>query len=69
MEIAEMAKVYTNVFLGHPEDPNIDGFGLRVELLVEGCDDDSIIAAAHEVRSSSHSVPYQLIGSRVVLPV
>ena len=49
LEIGEMARVHTNVFLGHPENPNIDGFGLRAEVLVEGCDDDSIISAAHEV--------------------
>lgn len=47
-----MAKVNASVFLGHPEDPEVDGFGLRVELTVEGCDDDSIISAAHEVSIS-----------------
>lgn len=50
MDIVDNAKVHTRVFLGHPTDPNIDGFGLRVEIDVEGCDDDAIITAAHEVR-------------------
>jgi len=47
-ELAEKAKVHSSVFLGHPTDPNMDGFGLRVELTIEGCDDDAIIQAAHE---------------------
>ncbi|KAI0633216.1 OsmC-like protein [Trametes polyzona] len=47
-ELAENAKVTANVFLGHPSEPDLDGFGLRVEINVEGCDDDAIIAAAHE---------------------
>ncbi|KAI0373946.1 OsmC-like protein [Pilatotrama ljubarskyi] len=46
--LAENAKVTANVFLGHPTEPDMDGFGLRVELNVEGCNDDAIIAAAHE---------------------
>lgn len=49
MELGEAAKVHASVFLGHPEDPDMDGFGLRVELTVEGCDDDALIQAAHEV--------------------
>ena len=36
MEIGETAKVHANVFLGHPTDPNVEGFGLRVELTVSG---------------------------------
>ncbi|KAH9858464.1 OsmC-like protein [Lenzites betulinus] len=47
-ELAESAKVTANVFLGHPSEPDIDGFGLRVEINVEGCNDDAIISAAHE---------------------
>jgi len=47
-EAAQNAKIHATVFLGHPTDPNLDGFGLRVEIAVEGCDDDAIIAAAHE---------------------
>lgn len=48
-ELAEHAKIHTSVFLGHPTDPNLDGFGLRVEITVEGCNDDALIQAAHEV--------------------
>ena len=48
-ELAENAKVTANVFLGHPTDPNLDGFGLRAEINVDGCPDDAIIAEAHEV--------------------
>ena len=47
-ELAEDAKVAVNVFLGHPQNPDIDGFGLRVEVNVEGCPDDAVIAEAHE---------------------
>ena len=47
-ELGEKAKVHAKVFLGHPENPDIEGFGLRVELGVEGIEDDDIIAAAHE---------------------
>lgn len=48
-DIAQNAKIHTHVFLGHPKDPDMEGFGLRVELTVEGCDDDAIIASAHDV--------------------
>ena len=48
-ELAEQAKVTANVFLGHPTNTELDGFGLRAEINVEGCPDDSIIADAHEV--------------------
>ncbi|TBU33944.1 OsmC-domain-containing protein [Dichomitus squalens] len=47
-DLAENAKVTANVFLGHPLEPDIDGFGLRAEIMVEGCPDDAIIAEAHE---------------------
>ncbi|KAM5543318.1 hypothetical protein V8D89_003192 [Ganoderma adspersum] len=33
----------------HPTRPGLNGFALRVELNVEGCSDDTIIAEAHEV--------------------
>ncbi|EED85426.1 predicted protein [Postia placenta Mad-698-R] len=46
--VAEDAKVHPNVFLGHPDDPTLEGFGLRVEITVEGCEDDDVITAAHE---------------------
>lgn len=48
-EIAEQAKVTANVFLGHPTDPNMEGFGLRVEITVDGCEDEALIQAAHDV--------------------
>lgn len=48
-ELGEKAKVHSKVYLGHPKDPNLEGFGLRVELSVEGIEDDDIIAAAHNV--------------------
>ena len=41
-------KVHTKVFLGHPEDKEVEGLGIRVEISVEGVDDDEIIAAAHK---------------------
>ncbi|CCL98673.1 uncharacterized protein FIBRA_00675 [Fibroporia radiculosa] len=56
--IAENAKVHTNVFLGHPEDPNIEGFGLRVDVTIEGCDDDEVINAAHEFCAYSRALRY-----------
>lgn len=55
-EIAEKAKVHSKVFLGHPEDPDVEGFGLRVELCVEGIEDDDIIAAAHNVSLTAFSL-------------
>ncbi|KAI0074390.1 OsmC-like protein [Panus rudis PR-1116 ss-1] len=64
-ELAEKAKVHTSVFLGHPEDANLDGFGLRVEITVEGCDDDAIIAAAHEFcpysRALKHGIDVKIV--------
>ena len=42
-EIVDKAKVHATVFLGHPTDPNLEGFGLRVELTIEGCEDDALI--------------------------
>ena len=68
-EAAEVAKVSAKVFLGHPEDPSIDGFGIRVEIIVEDFDDDAIIQAAHEVCSKSSIVIYSLLTFRPVLPV
>ncbi|KAI1795611.1 OsmC-domain-containing protein [Ganoderma leucocontextum] len=47
-ELAENATVTAHVFLGHPKEPDLEGFALRVELCVEGCPDDTIIAEAHE---------------------
>lgn len=47
-ELADQAKIHTVVRIGHPEDPPLEGFGLEVEINVEGIDDDEIIKAAHE---------------------
>ena len=49
-EAAEKAKVSAKVYLGHPEDPTFEGFGIRAEIIVENFDDDAVIQAAHEVR-------------------
>ncbi len=62
-EAAEVAKVSAKVFLGHPEDANVDGFGIRVEIIVENFDDDAVIAAAHEVSSEFY---YDLHLSNVI---
>ena len=48
-EVAEAAKVVASVFIGHPR-ASPDGFGLRAEISVFGCDDDGVISDAHEVR-------------------
>ena len=41
-------KTHAAVVLGHPSDRK--GFAIEVDLTVEGCQDDELIAAAHEVR-------------------
>ncbi|KAI0779461.1 OsmC-like protein [Fomes fomentarius] len=56
--LAENAKVTASVFLGHPTDPEIDGFGLRVAIDVEGCADNAIIADAHELCPYSRALKY-----------
>ena len=48
-QLGDEAKVHAKVFLGHPEDKEVEGLGLRVEVGVEGVDDDEVIAAAHKV--------------------
>lgn len=40
-------KTHVAVVLGHPSDSK--GFGVEVNLTVEGCEDDELIAAAHDV--------------------
>ncbi|KAI0916428.1 hypothetical protein AcW1_008841 [Taiwanofungus camphoratus] len=57
-DIAQNAKIHTHVFLGHPKDPDMEGFGLRVELTVEGCDDDAIIASAHDFCAYSRALKH-----------
>ncbi|KZV75023.1 hypothetical protein PENSPDRAFT_681465 [Peniophora sp. CONT] len=39
-------QTHAAVVLGHPSDTN--GFGVEVSLTVEGCEDDELIAAAHD---------------------
>jgi hypothetical protein len=46
-ESAKKALVHTSVHLGEPKD--MSGFGLAVDIKVEGVDED-VIQAAHEVR-------------------
>ncbi|TFK53715.1 OsmC-like protein [Heliocybe sulcata] len=47
-DAAADAAVHTVVRIGHPEEPPLEGFGLEVEINVEGVDDDEVIKAAHE---------------------
>lgn len=59
-------KVHTLVFLGHPDEPDWEGLGLRVKIEVEGCDADEVIMAAHEVRGVQFTVfqrPEQILTS------
>lgn len=49
---AENAVVHTEVHLGEPNA--IGGFGLAVDIKVEGVDDDALIQAGHEVRFPSN---------------
>lgn len=46
---AKHAVVHTQVHIGEPND--IGGFGLAVDIKVEGVDDDALIQAGHEVSS------------------
>jgi hypothetical protein len=59
---AENAKIHSKVSLGHPE--GLDGFGLSIELAVEGVEDSALIAAAHEVSWSLNTMNArtQLVG-------
>jgi len=57
-ELAENAKVHATVFLGHPTDPDMEGFGLRVDLTIEGCNDDEIIDAAHKFCAYSRALKH-----------
>lgn len=50
-DAAANAKIHSSVSLGHSAE--IDGFGLKVELKVEGVEDEELIKAAHEVHLSS----------------
>ena len=55
-EVAAKAKIHTAVHLGVPE--GMEGFGINVDIKVEGIEDESLIKAAHEVCSySCHWLP------------
>lgn len=43
------AKIHTSVSLGVPE--GFEGFGLSVDIKVEGVEDEALIKTAHEVRA------------------
>ena len=47
-DIAKNAVIHTQVHIGQPE--KMEGFGLRVDIQVEGIDDDELIEAGHKVR-------------------
>lgn len=46
-EMAKNAAIHTQVHMGQPE--GMQGFGLQVDIQVEGVDDMELIQAAHEV--------------------
>ena len=50
-EAAAKAKIHSSVVLGPAVE--MDGFALKVDLKVEGIEDDTLIKAAHEVFISS----------------
>jgi hypothetical protein len=45
------AAIHARVHLGEPKD--IGGFGIAVDIKAEGVEDEALIQAAHEVRSST----------------
>jgi len=45
-ELAKNAKIHTFVHLGTPE--GMEGFGINVDIKVEGVQDDTLIQAAHD---------------------
>lgn len=47
-DLAKNAVIRASVHLGEPE--KIGGFGIAVDITVEGVADDALIQAAHEVR-------------------
>ena len=46
-DAAANAKIHSSVTLGHSAE--LDGFALKVDLKVEGIQDEALIKAAHEV--------------------
>ena len=51
-ELAANAKIHTSVHIGEPN--NLPGFGIAVEIEVEGVPDEQLIQAAHAVRISRY---------------
>jgi hypothetical protein len=66
-DAAAKAKIHSSVTLGTAVER--DGFSLKVDLKVEGVEDEALLKAAHEVRFFwfSHTLPDPSF--RVVLPV
>ena len=54
-DAAASAKIHSSVTLG--KSAELDGFALKVDLKVEGVEDDALIKAAHEVAPSRLSSP------------
>lgn len=63
-EAAAKAKIHSSVVLGPAVE--MDGFALKVNLKVEGVEDESLIKAAHEVLSL-FSAPISHFSHRLVL--
>jgi hypothetical protein len=63
-EAAAKAKIHSSVVLGHAAE--MGGFALKVDLKVEGIEDESLIKAAHEVFLSFVVLVY-LLSHRLVL--
>lgn len=58
-EAAKNAVIHAKVHIGNPSD--LPGFGLEVELKVEGIEDQALIDAAHEVTTTpSPSFTYMM---------
>ena len=53
-DAAKNAKIHTAVHLGPPN--GIEGFGLSVDIKVEGVEDEKLIQAAHEVFPSLNTL-------------
>jgi hypothetical protein len=49
------AVIYTSVHLGEAEE--LGGFGLAVDIKVEGVEDEELIKAGHDVRFASRLAP------------
>ncbi|EJF65429.1 OsmC-like protein [Dichomitus squalens LYAD-421 SS1] len=56
VDMARNAVVHTQVHIGQPED--MDGFGLEVDIQVEGVQDDELIQAAHKTCPYSRALAH-----------